>query len=430
MKQGVLEINDCGLRVFAGNQPILLSPGIAIVEQNRIVTGADALGQVRTNPLRANDQFWRRLSLESLQSDNNSCRHHADLAFAHLRAIAEECQAPEELVLAVPGNFTREQLGLLLGIIRESPFNVCGLVDSAVACLSQFAPPGKHLHLDLQLHQALISKVSVTEGVVLEGVEAVPGAGRNDFLHAWAKVFIDEFIMQSRFDPHHSAASEQRLYDQLPAWVESAVHQGEVLAELDGRTAKVGLGQLHGASAPIIAQIRSALQSNSSEGGIVFLSHLWKEIPGAPHIVSGAELLPSHAIATSIQRRWQEIASDPEALRHVILLSATKKSELPQRLTSSRITSATHLLHGHKAISAERPLFISFSEGLLEISDKPPTHPAATVTEHGGILAMRVDADARLTLNGESIAAPVSLNAGDLIGSSDHAGSITAISVE
>ncbi|WP_308363687.1 MULTISPECIES: hypothetical protein [unclassified Microbulbifer] len=430
MNQGVLEINDCGLRVFTGTDEILESPGVAVVENRQILVGTAALMRARSHPTQVNSQFWRRLSLESLKSDNARCRHHADLAYCHLEEIAGHCDLPGEIVLAVPGNFTREQLALLLGIVKESPVNAVGLVDAATACIGSCAPRGVQLHVELQRHQSLVSRVAVHEQAVLDMAETVSDAGIQSFQDAWARVFTDAFVMQCRFDPLYSAEAEQQLYDMLPQWVGRAMRQGEVMAELDDRTAKVSLRQLQDASTPILSRVRALIDNLTEHNSVVFVSHRWAEIPGGAQLAERIHLLPHNCVAQAVARRWGEIHSDAGALRLVTALSAAPAGEVAVQVNSAAEAAATHLLFGHRALAAQQPLFVSWKDGKLEVTATPPHHPAATVTNHAGRLALRVDAGARLMLNGEQIAAPVNLTAGDKIGAADIDDVITAISVE
>ncbi|WP_250459428.1 hypothetical protein [Microbulbifer litoralis] len=430
MTQGVLEINDCGLRVFDGTDEVLDSPGVAIIEPQKILVGNAALMRARSHPTQVNNQFWRRLSLESLKSENARCRHHADLAYCHLQEAAEHCDLPAEVVLAVPGNFTREQLALLLGIVNESPVNAVGLVDAASACIAHSAPRGVHLHIELQRHQTLVSRVAVHEHAVLDIAETVNDAGLQNFQDAWARVFTDAFIMQCRFDPLHSAEAEQQLYDMMPQWVNRAMRQGEVLAELDDRTAKVSLRQLQDASTPILSRVRALIDNLAESNSVVFVSHRWAEIPGGAQLAERIHLLPHNCVAQSISQRWQEVHSDSAALRLVNALSAAPANEVAVQVNSVAEAAATHLLYGHRALAAQQPLFVSWKEGKFTVTPTPPDHPAATITNHAGKLALRVDAGTQLMLNGKEIAAPVNLSAGDRIGVADGEEVITAISVE
>ncbi|TLM76618.1 hypothetical protein ACONUD_11020 [Microbulbifer harenosus] len=430
MSKGVLEINDCGLRVFDSTTEVAESPGVAIVNNREIITGTGALMRARSHPTQVNHQFWRRLSLETLKSSNPGCRHHADLAFCHLKEIAGLCDLPDEIVLAVPANFTREQLALLLGVVKESPFNIVALTDAATACISSCAPRGVHLHVELHRHQTLVSRVAVHERAELDIAETVTDAGLHHFQEAWARIFTDAFIMQCRFDPLHSADAEQQLYDMLPQWIARAMRQGEVMAELDDRTAKVSLRQLQDASTPILSRVRAMIENLGDASSVVFVSHRWAEIPGGAQLAERIHLLPHNAVALAVDKRWQELHSENGHLRLIADLSAAPVADVAVQVNAAAEAGATHLLFGNRALAAQQPLFVSWQEGKLQITPTPPSHPAATITHHAGRLALRVDAGAQLMLNGREISSPVNLSAGDRISAADFAEVITAISVE
>jgi hypothetical protein len=63
----------------------------------------------------------------------------------------------DELLLALPAGHSREQLGLLLGVASECGVQLSGLVDAAVAATA-LEPAGERvLHLDLELHHAVLT---------------------------------------------------------------------------------------------------------------------------------------------------------------------------------------------------------------------------------------------------------------------------------
>ncbi len=68
------------------------------------------------------------------------------------------------MLLAVPAGYSREQLGLLLGVINETGVRVAGLVDAALAACSLEPAPARVLHLDLELHQASLTVLEYSGG--------------------------------------------------------------------------------------------------------------------------------------------------------------------------------------------------------------------------------------------------------------------------
>ncbi len=224
-----LELIDSGL-VLAQRQGehvrvVGEAPGFAILEDDATLTGAAAAARVRTKPLLAHSNYWRALSTEPLTRTSRLAGTTADLAFAQASEMLAPYQSdPEGVVLAVPAGYTREQLGLLLGVIGETGVNVAGLVDAGLAASSLEPASARVFHLDLELHQALLTVLEYVggerPGLKRTRYEIVPRLGMLALQQTWMTLIAEEFVRKTRFDPLHEAASEQRLFDLLPGWLE------------------------------------------------------------------------------------------------------------------------------------------------------------------------------------------------------------------
>ena len=111
-----LDLNDSGLRVFRDLEVVTQSPGFAIVGPSEVLLGDAARGQFRLSPRQANNQFWHRLNMDPLATRGPNVANHADLVYRHLKELLEPAGfgADDELILAVSGTTTNDQLGLLL----------------------------------------------------------------------------------------------------------------------------------------------------------------------------------------------------------------------------------------------------------------------------------------------------------------------------
>jgi hypothetical protein len=239
-----IELNDAGLllaRAGADGVPVLVgeeSPGLAVLHEGRVHVGTDAVRRYRLAPLHAQNRFWQALSVDALPWSAGGIATAADLAHAHLSAVL----APEvrgdasDLLIAVPPGYSREQLGLLVGIASECGVTVRGLVDAGLSACATVAPAPHMLHLDLQLHQAAATLLETSRG---EGTlrraryEFLPGAGVFALRQAMAAAIASSFVQETRFDPLHQAVTEQRLHDALPGWLQSLAAQDEVNAEIE-----------------------------------------------------------------------------------------------------------------------------------------------------------------------------------------------------
>jgi hypothetical protein len=197
------------------------SPGYALLSVEPPAVGDEALRVSRAEPLSVNNHFWNELDERPMIGRLAGGRSHADLAYLHLarvwNAIREGAQAVR---CVVPPTLRSPQLALFLGMAREANMPIAGFIDTAVAAAATWPGSGRLLHVDLHLHQAIITAVSIGENVRRERSDVVPGIGWLGFLEAWMRMIAREFITETRFDPLHQADTEQRLFERLPALLE------------------------------------------------------------------------------------------------------------------------------------------------------------------------------------------------------------------
>src|SRR5690606_34393190 len=102
MSDAIIEINDSGVAVARDGRLVARSPGIAVVRQDGIELGESAARLAHTDPRNTYNRFWVDLSQDELPGARGQVRHHADLAFAHLKALHERAGKPERVIFAVP----------------------------------------------------------------------------------------------------------------------------------------------------------------------------------------------------------------------------------------------------------------------------------------------------------------------------------------
>lgn len=229
-----LEVIDAGLvlaqRVGDVTTVLHESPGIAVLEDVATLTGAAAAARVRLKPLLAHTNYWRGLSTDPLARASRLIGTTADLAFAQAGSVLSAAGGDSEgVLLALPAGYSREQLGLLLGVVNETGVPVAGLVDAALAACSREPPPPRILHLDLELHQTLLTVLEYAAGaragLKRSRYEIAPRHGVLALQQTWMQFIASRFVHKTRFDPLHEAASEQRLLDRLPQWLEQLATQ-------------------------------------------------------------------------------------------------------------------------------------------------------------------------------------------------------------
>jgi hypothetical protein len=238
-----LELSDAGILV-AGTEPAGLlkidgnsveSPGFALPRKNRLIVGKAAERKAHLYPQQILNQFWDQLNIEPLEQSNPFAQNHAEIAFEHFARIWETVNNyGREMVIGVPGFYTRDHLGFILGIAQELGMPVKGFVPLAVAADPQRLPEGLLLHLDLHLHRFEITRLERTDQLNRKDSISSEGNGLSKLYRRWVDAIAEEFVRSTRFDPLHQAATEQELYDRLPGILRQLYRDSDVYFEMTG----------------------------------------------------------------------------------------------------------------------------------------------------------------------------------------------------
>jgi len=219
-----IELSDAGIIAAGGTPaaivsidgPSMTSPGFALQNDHRLMVGRSAFERARLFPQQTISRFWDLLNTEPIQQTEFSAASHAELAYAHLKQIWPVLKpVGDEVVFCVPGHYSRENLGLLLGIARELNIDVQGFVPIALTAVSTVAAR-EIIHIDLHLHRCEVTYLRHDAELVQLDTASVPDAGLENLYRNWAKTAAREFLQATRFDLFHSAASEQEVYQHLP----------------------------------------------------------------------------------------------------------------------------------------------------------------------------------------------------------------------
>jgi len=427
----VIELNDSEIRVAKGADIILRSPGYAIVSKDRIELGSAAVRQARLNPRAMHNRYWHDLNQIPLPAPTARMRHHADLAYAHLLAIHEQAGKPEDVLFAVPGYYSNEQLSLLLGLVEASPFNAIGLVDAAVAAAASQAGPGTCVHAEIHLHQTVLTHIDITHEVNRSSVQVIDGAGLARAMDDCAAMIAELFIKQSRFDPQHHAETEQSLYDQIPHCLLALCFRPEVVIEIPYHKttylAKLPRQAMIEALQPLYRKISAAMPAAGS--GLV-----GDRLAGLPGFVeqlnaaraSAVQVLAPDNVFQGCRQQIDSIRSSGPALNFVTRLPA---AAVPFAVSTARAGSATvasprrqeeadnwpvtHILSAHRAYPlTSRPLYLSALTG--EVSENGE-HAHCSISSTGGRTLVQAESGLAVILNGQHIDTPASVRAGDIM---------------
>ncbi len=358
MTMQVLEFNDAALTVADADRAQLASPGFALLDGRRLLFGEPARQQFRALPRKAQFRYWYQLDQAPLDAPFGEARSHADLAWAQLSGL-QAAGADGALLLAVPSSFDSGQLSLLLALARAARLEAVGLVDAAVAAASTVDVQPTVLHLDVQLHRWWLTRMRAGAEIARSGGEDLAKPGLLAVWDACAGVIAEAFVRQTRFDPLHSAATEQTLYDRLPGWL-TQFGRGvavtlELPAGLRSHRASLPADALNGALAALSGRLAAGVAAAMTDPArtTVLLGARAAAVPGLSDAIAAAtgvqpQALDALAVARGALLHAARIRADGEALPFVTRLPARSIADAATAapLPSAVTLQPTHLLLG------------------------------------------------------------------------------------
>jgi len=423
-----IEAVDAAVIAVREGERLAASPGIALLAPSGPVVGEAAAAAARLQPVIAADRFWTDLSQDAIAGAAGRPVSHADLVHAHLGALWRSVAAPgDEAVFAVPATLRPHQLGLLLGIARSLAIPVAGVVDAALAACAGLDARPLVLHLDVQMHQALLTELAGHSVLRRRRVEIAPRAGLKSMYAAWAQLVSEAMVRRTRFDPLHHAASEQQLYDRLPAWLDALAAGESVDAAVDSGSgsysATVGREQFTLAAEAWYAQLDDLVRGlhRADEPTTLALSARASRLPAlADRLAAAGRLevvrLPDVAAAAGAAARATDVGpGDPPALATALPRVHVVPGGERRRVASP----ATHVIQDGRAHAiSERGLVIGQGPGegrriALSGAGEGVSRLHCTLERAGGRTRVRDHSRYGTFVNGERVQGEAELGAGD-----------------
>ena len=426
-----IELVDAGVLVARGNALSPPSPGMALIEPDGAIVGRPAAAQARLKPVYVADRFWADLSKDPMPRAAARARSHADLAYSHLVQLWAEVAEPGDAALfAVPGDIRGPALGLLAGIAQTAGIEVRGWVDAAVAaCAGLQSSRETVLHVDIGLHEALLTVLAGDETLRRQRVDIAPRVGLKPLCAAWGQLIAEALVRRTRFDPLHQAATEQQLFDRLPGWLATLATNGEVDVEIEASAGVFGA---------TLRREQFTFVAESWYSQLLDLVHAGRRAGAAATVAlsSRAALLPGFAarcagIAEAEIVLLAEGAAARGALQHAAAIAAGVEPALlvelpravpaarPARTAAARGEAPTHVLYAGRAQAiAGEPLYIGLEPAgarSLVLPGHPPgvSRLHCSLVREGDAVVVRDASRYGTFVNGERVAGSTRLAAGD-----------------
>ncbi len=312
-------INDAGISVLSAERVLYREPGFALLDDDELTTGSKAFENARIKPRRIQNRFWSELTTDALPDRLFQHLSAADLVSRQFEQIWKAVAGSgDRLVVAVPAYMASENLGLFLGIANELDVPIAGLVDAAVAATRREYQGAVPAHVDLSLHVATLSRLRQNGQAQLDRSVVVENSGLLQLYDAWVRVISDAFVKQSRFDPLHTAETEQLLLDRLGEWLADASANDKLALEIEYRgiahSAELESLDLISAAGPVYQRIASQLRAiyRAEETPAIQLSDRAARMPGLADMLAarvGGEifLLEPGATARGLLTRCRDM---------------------------------------------------------------------------------------------------------------------------
>lgn len=428
-------INDAGITVLDSERILYREPGFALLEENRLVTGSEAFAHARLNPRRIQNRFWMDLGTEPLPDRRFRHLSAADLVSRQLEDIWRRIShAGDSLLIAVPAYISTDKLALLLGIASEIGVPVAGMVDAAVAATRREYRAAVPVHVDLGLHVTTLIRLAQPGRVQVERQSVVDASGLLALRDAWLRVIADAFVRQSRFDPLHTAATEQLLQDRLTGWLAQAASGDTVQLEVEYRNithkAEIESISLISAAAPVYQRIVGQLRAvyRAEETPAIQLTDRAARMPGLAEALKarvGGEvfLLEPGATSRGLLARCGDMQSASGGVSLVRQLPWDHAAvEVSQADEAAVAGQPTHLLLGNRAYAiGEQPLTLGTQqldgERSIDLGGDMPgvSRRHCSVQRQNGQCVVHDHSRYGTFLNGHPIDGSAVLQVGDLI---------------
>jgi hypothetical protein len=454
-----LELSDAGILVAGGDPPRLVgidddaveSPGFALPEKKNLVTGCAAERRARLFPRQIINRFWDQLSTDPLDPPLPSAGNLAEVACAHLARIWDQARHfGDSLAIAVPGFFQRTQLGLLLGVSQELAIPLLGFVSLPVAAAVR-GPEGLHLHVDIHLHRWEVSVLKAESRLEFKEEVSINEKGLEGLYKLWVQAAAAEFVRMTRFDPLHSAATEQELYRRLPAALAALRQEQAAAITIPAGHSSFSISLLPAmlleTARPVydelIAAVHDARRRHAASGtaAVVQLSQRVARLPGIRKRLrqmpdTRVVELTAGAAALALPVLWRELTTGRQTA------GASFFSSRPWSVASSGPSSDPEPSTPHPTHLLYRNLAYPITANPLVIGTAPPVegHSIRIAGAPGGIAprhcsvhlqagrAVLTDLSSRGTfLNDRRAEGPVALHIGDTIRMGDTAEAIVVI---
>jgi hypothetical protein len=294
MQYFAIELDDRALSMATGGRVLSSTPSAVFDGTAGGAMGADAWDELRLRPRAISTNHLSSVLAQRGASARAEALVEAELkvrlARQDLRPAADptESMAEEQRIwIVAPAQVEATGLTALLGITRRLGLPVDGFVDAATVITAALGSAQNAIVLELGLHHAAATFVDCDGSQARRRrVVHTERGGLIELYQVWLDLISTTLVKRTRFDPLHDAATEQQVFDSIPALALEAARTGGATASVSKGTgrfeAELTRDQFAQAAQPIYRAIVGLLHQLRPAGVPVdiFMPQMAAHLPG------------------------------------------------------------------------------------------------------------------------------------------------------
>jgi hypothetical protein len=341
--------------------------------------------------------------------------------------------------VTVPVRGDANGLGNVLGILQGLGLTVDGFADAAAITVASLKTNRNVIVLELGLHHAAATSVESTAQARRRRAVVSDLGGLVELYQAWLALMSTVMVKRTRFDPFTNAATEQQLFDALPALTRQAAETGSTTAAVSNGEAKFEVSlsrdQFAEAAQPFYRELVRLLHSLRPAGAEVTLviPEAVAAFPGFRELLEqfvGCELIcvPEGFAAAATSLLDLPEAQPDEPIRLLRRLPLREHAELAAGVTreilgreSAGAGAPSHVLFEGRAFSlSSNTLVVGRAPGSTQALTLPDglagvSRRHCTFVRDGDELVLVDHSNYGTFVNGERVSERVRIHVGDRV---------------
>ena len=223
-----IELNDRAVSLARGGHVQSSAPSAVFNGNGTSPAGANAWRELRSQPMATSSRHLGAVLTQRIPSARAEMLLAAELK---ARMAEQPIRDGERIWIATPAQAESTGLEALLGIVRRLGLPIDGFIDAAAVTTAALQSERNTIVLELGLHHAAATAVDC-EGSQARRRRSVltERGGFIELYQAWLDLITTTMVKRTRFDPLHDAATEQQLFDAIPAATQEAASTGNTAA--------------------------------------------------------------------------------------------------------------------------------------------------------------------------------------------------------